>query len=204
MEGPGKPTKKTSPVAQLRTWLQRLDGRAWSRLGIWLLMTLAMSGIPGSLEAMWRDLESAVLPKDFADLIKLTAPLTLTVSGLTLAWRWGWFREGGAIPMAGLFVTGAWLGGWLGHSGAVTPAHVFAVADHSLFGQTVMQAGNYLIAYAQAYGPLGFITSILMGLYLGRWWDDSLRRLIRTYGPHDEKPEASPSSAKPRDLSRAA
>ncbi len=188
----------------LRDWLRRLDLRAWGRLGVWLMMTLAMSGIPGSLEAIWRDLESALLPKDFADLVKLTAPLTLSIALLTLGWRWGWFREGGAIPMGGILVAGAWLGQFFGHTGAVAPAQVFPVEGQALLGLTVLQAGNYLIAYAQTYGPAGFAASVMMGLYLGRWWEESLRTWLRRYGPQPMTAERSEAGTPVPPNSRAA
>jgi hypothetical protein len=163
-----------------------------------------MTGIPATLESLWRDFYGSVVTGGFGQLVALTAPLTFSVGVVSWGWRRGWWEQTGPIPMGAVIVAGAWLGQLLGHPGSVTAADVLPTGRYGLLGDTVLPAGNLLIAYYREYGHVSFLASVIVGIWLGQCWDRWVGKVSARLGLVAAPTDASVAEGPPATASRAA
>ena len=170
-------SRRRSLLQRLWHWAFELDGSAWLKLAGSFVLSCCLAGIPATLEAIWRSFYESVVTSGYGELIGMTAPLTLSVGLLVFGWRREWWQATGPIPMAGAIVMGAWIGRWLGHPGAVEPLEILATQGTATLSDLFPQAINLLAGYLRAYGLVAFGSSLVVGAYLGRCWDDWLSKV---------------------------
>lgn len=167
----------------------RLQQTVSTQLMIGVLATGLISGLPAVCDSLCQTLIEAAVPTALVQLLKLTAPLTLSVAVVTLALRRDWLSWGGPVAAAGILLAGAWLGRWWGHDGAAEAVTLFSDAGATASG-AVTGAVNQLAGYWLVYGPRQFVLAVAAGVWMGILWDGQLAAVVKLLRGESKRPAA--------------